>query len=102
MATYAGMPVIDWNVDSFGTHALKAGRFLRQVHDTGDPSKRRTFLMYLDEYLGTREPTEEQFDGLYVGGLPEAIIDAALERRQYENFHSGINKVVRIITSQYM
>lgn len=55
---------------------------------------RITYLAHLDQYLGTNDPTEEQYDALFVGGLPEALIDAALDKELYENFNSKLNKRV--------
>ena len=93
--TSLGAPIVEWSSSSFGTHGAHAGRLLRDAHAFRD-ARRVTFLVGLDQFFGTTDPTEEQYDALLAGGLCEALIDGALDKELYENFNSKVNKMVGV------
>ncbi|EKM57264.1 uncharacterized protein PHACADRAFT_194827 [Phanerochaete carnosa HHB-10118-sp] len=82
LMTVATMP---WTVDTFREQPEKVGEALKQFHSFPDPVERYDFMAeYIDfDFAG---PSEAQYDGLFSGGLPQAFLDIAMDRRLYEEY----------------
>ena len=72
--------------DWFYTNALESGEVLRKFHAKAD-HRRCDFAWYLAEFLDNGL-LEDELDALYVGGIPQALIDIAADRRLYEAYSS--------------
>ena len=71
-----------WTADSLRTQPLRAGEVLRALHAQEDYDKLCDFFCSFDE-LHDDDFTEELFDALFEGGMVQALMDIALERRVY-------------------
>ena len=62
--TNLGAPIVEWS-----THGAHARRLLRNFAHAFRDAQWVTFLAGLDQFLGTTDLPEEQYDALLAGGL---------------------------------
>lgn len=84
----------EWTAEWFSENSIDVGDALRELHENA-PAKRVKFLARVIEFIEDKPP-EDDWDDLCEGGLPEALIDIAVERELYRQFPT--NKTVAVST----